>query len=61
MNIENLTPAAKAGDVSACNQVGDFYYNNGKIAEAMEYYKIAAKSNDANALYNLGYCYIYED
>ena len=61
MDIEKLIPIARAGDTSACNQLGDYYYDIGNVKQAMEFYEIAAQNNDAEGLYNLGYCYVYSD
>ena len=64
MNTENLNDlyaAADAGDVAACNKLGDQLYNDGNIGDAMQYYGKAALKDDADALYNLAYCHIYED
>lgn len=38
---------------------GAYYYGEGQYAEAVEYYRLAAAMGSAQAIANLGYCYLY--
>ena len=38
---------------------GAYYYGEGQYTEAVEYYRLAAAMGSAQAIANLGYCYLY--
>jgi hypothetical protein len=60
MNITNVYfKAVEENDSNYFLNKGAELYNQGKYNEAIEYYEIAAIMNNAQAINNLGYCYLY--
>lgn len=51
--------AVEVGSSDEILDVGASYYLDEKYEKAIEYYRIAASMNNAQAIANLGYCYMY--
>jgi TPR repeat protein len=55
-DLPSLEKAAEKGDSLAASRLGRYYtFLTSNRAKALMYYRIAAKSGDAQAMYNLGF------